>query len=198
MYSTFRNIQPKKHPGVWCEVIDMHQLHSYEISGTPFQMKTAVWWAWRNNTIDIRQWRHVVLMDKYRFLVDGRRQVRPLWDEYFRDNCIKSTVSVWGESVVIWGGIYYNGNSGRTDVRNHTPPSLSPCFGNLFIIQDDNIRPHRPRSITRYLDYPGLNTIDYISALSSQDVNNCIDSMVHRVVALIEAYGWANCFCCIV
>lgn len=114
MYSTFRNIQPKKHPGVWCEVIDMHQLHSYEISGTPFQMKTAVWWAWRNNTIDIRQWRHVVLMDKYRFLVDGRRQVRPLWDEYFRDNCIKSTVSVWGESVVIWGGIYYNGNSRRT------------------------------------------------------------------------------------
>ncbi len=101
-------------------------------------------------------WRSVLWTDESRFTIefaDGRVRVRRLPNERFAPCCTMERDRYGGGSVMVWGGIWYNGKSACVNVvgnmnslnyrDNIVLPHIVPIVHeNNLILQQDNARPH--------------------------------------------------------
>lgn len=106
-----------------------------------------------------RQWRNVLFTDESRFcLFNSDRRVR-VWrrqGQRYDRSCVQPVHAFNGGSVMVWGGIWYNG---RTELVIQPPPGVTAIryidevlrphilpvgrrIGRNFVFMHDNARPH--------------------------------------------------------
>ena len=128
---------------------------------------------------------NVMFSDESRFClrkVDGRLRVWRRPGERFADVCVQEVTAFGGGSVMIWAGITAtqrtpaviipgNLNSRRYIAEIVTPHviPMSQQYGNAFIFQDDNARPHRARIVDDHMAHLGINRMEWPAA--SPDLN---------------------------
>ena len=97
------------------------------------------------------------------------------------EDCTQGNVAHGGGSVHVWGGISHMGKPSlcvldlnvtgavyRRILEEHLVPHGRACYGNNWIMADDNARPHRARVVDAYLrmDWapyrPDMNSIERI------------------------------------
>lgn len=101
-------------------------------------------------------WKRVLWTDESRFALDfhdGRVRVRRLRSERFHPSCIAQHDRYGGGSIMIWGGIWYDGKTeavlvhgtlnGERYVNEIVIPHVVPCAAaHALVLQQDNARPH--------------------------------------------------------
>ena len=114
--------------------------------------------------------------------VDGRLRVWRRPGERFADVCVQEVTAFGGGSVMIWAGITAtqqtpaviipgNLNSRRYIAEIVTPHviPMSQQYGNAFIFQYENARPHRARIVDDHMAHHGINRMEWPAA--SPDLN---------------------------
>lgn len=122
---------------------------------------------------------HAILFtDESKFMLDfndGRRRVWRQRNERFQNCCVAEHDRFGGGSVMVWGGISYDGridlhvirNGSLTAVRyrdeilhQHVRP-YAGAIGPNFVLMDDNAPPHRGRIVQQYLETEGIERMDW-------------------------------------
>ena len=147
--------------------------------------------AQNHNGWQLDQWRTVLFTDKSRFNVctcDRRIRVwRRVGERYVDCNIVEHNRFA-GDSVMFWGGIYYDGRTElyRVDRESQTAlryrdelqdPIVRPFLGAMgddARLVQDNGRPHTAYVIQDYLEQELIKTIDWPAR--SPDLN-CIEHM---------------------
>lgn len=134
----------------------------------------------------VRNLRPVLFTDESRFCLDfndGRRRVWRQKNERFKNCCVAEHDRFGGGSIMVWGGISYDGctdlyvirNGSLTGVRYRDEilaPIVRPfagAIGDDFILMDDNARPHRSRLVNQYLEQETIERMDWPA--KSPDLN---------------------------
>ena len=138
-------------------------------------------WSRQHLLFTHRDWSGVLFTDKSRFHLDGsdgrNRVYRRVYERY-SDACVVQRACFGGGSVMVWGGIT---SHGRTQlvieaenltavrysyeiIRPHVLPFLQGQHG-VFILQQDNARPHVARVVTDFLGQQNVNTLPWPAVL---------------------------------
>lgn len=122
--------------------------------------------------------RSTLFTDESKFCVDfndGRRFVWRQKNERYRDCCIAEHDRWGGPSVLVWGGICYDGTTDlyvidngaltgvryRDEILDGIVRPFAGAVGDTFVLMDDNARPHRARVVTEYLDREGIQRMEW-------------------------------------
>lgn len=178
-----------------CEQTVRNRLHAANIRArrptvclplTPEHRRLRLAFAQEHRTVLMATLRSVVFTDKSKFCVDfhdGRRRVWRQKNERFRDCCILEHYRFGGPSVLIWGGIPYDGSTDlyiiqisvltgvhyRDEILYEFVRPYAGALGEDFVFMDDNVRPHWARVVTEYLESEGIERMDWPSR--SPDIN---------------------------
>ncbi len=142
--------------------------------------------AWANNHLGwhYRRWRTVMFSDESRFTLkfaDGRIRVWRLRGERFDCNNVMPMDRFGGGSIMVWGGIHYNGKTRLVIIRQTLNaqrycddvlrPIVLPFFGqhNNFQFQQDNALPHTARATMNLFQAHNVNVMQWPSR--SPDLN---------------------------
>lgn len=116
--------------------------------------------AHQYKTIGLPALRPILFTDESKFCVDfhdGRRRVWRQTNERYSDVCVAEHDRFGGGSVLVWGGISYDGATDLYTINNGSLTSVryrdeildgivrpfAGAVGPGFILMDDNARPHR-------------------------------------------------------
>uniref|UniRef100_A0A8C4DEX4 Tc1-like transposase DDE domain-containing protein n=1 Tax=Dicentrarchus labrax TaxID=13489 RepID=A0A8C4DEX4_DICLA len=129
--------------------------------------------------------RNMHLWDEQQFCLrqlDRRVKVWRRCGERYADCCTNRITSFGGGSVMVWGGISLTGKTrlvitgGNLNAERYGDEILQPVaipylhsLGPNSILQDDNVRPHRTGFIRDYLQYVGVERMEWPA--SSPDLN---------------------------
>ena len=133
--------------------------------------------ARRHANWGVRRIRPLLFTDESRFCLDfhdGRRRVWRQKKERFKNCCVAEHDRFGGGSVMVWGGISYDGSTDLYVIRNgsltgirYRDEILAPivrlyagAIGDDFILMDNNARPHRARIVNEYLQQETIERMD--------------------------------------
>lgn len=178
-----------------CEQTLRNRLHAANIHArrpavrpplTPEHRRLRLQFALEHQNIRLPRLRSVLFTDESKFCVDfndGRKRVWRQKNERFRDCCVKEHDRFGGPSVLVWGGVSYDGrtdlyiiqNGALTGVRyvneilNDYVRPYAGAVGPGFILMDDNARPHRALVARQYLEREDIERMDWPAR--SPDIN---------------------------
>jgi hypothetical protein len=106
---------------------------------------------------------------------DGRRRVWRQKNERFKDCCVVEHDRFGGGSIMVWGGISFDGSTDLYVIANGSltgmryrdeilDPIVRPyagAIGDGFMLMDDNARPHRARLVNDYLNSETIQRMDW-------------------------------------
>jgi transposase len=124
--------------------------------------------------------------DESRFCLDyhdGQRRVWRQKNERFKNCCVAEHDRFGGGSIMVWGGISYDGSTDLYVIRNgsltgirYRDEILAPivrlyagAIGDDLILMDDNARPHHARIVNEYLQQETIERMDWPA--KSPDLN---------------------------
>lgn len=127
---------------------------------------------------DEEQWKSVLFSDESRFLLnknDRRVLVMRRPGERFAPCTIREVDKFGGGSVMVWGGIQFNGRTELVLVRNGSltairyrdeiiVPHVQPFaenFGNGFIFMQDNAKPHTANIVTAVFREANIQCLEW-------------------------------------
>ena len=137
------------------------------------------------------QWRIVLFTDESRFSLERDNRHILIWREpgsRFCPSHIRERNAYRSGSVCLWGGISLSGRKDlhvfscgnenaqiyRDDILDAYVRPFAGAVGDAFVLQDDNVRPHRARIVDVYLEHetiqcmqwpaqsPDLNPIEHV------------------------------------
>lgn len=125
-----------------------------------------------------RDWQCVLFTDESRFCLDyhdGRRRVWRQSGERYVDCTVVEHDRYGGGSVMVWGGICYDGHTDLYVIRDGSltaqryrdeilHPIVRPFAGAMgpdFVLMDDNARPHRARIVQEYLQQETIERLEW-------------------------------------
>lgn len=127
--------------------------------------------------MSLQRLRPILFTDESRFCLDfhdGRRRVWRARGERFADPCVREHDRFGGGSVMVWGGISYDGTTElhvvegnmtgilyRDTVLDPIVRLFAGAVGENFVLMDDNARPHRARIVNEYLQEQGIERMDW-------------------------------------
>ena len=134
----------------------------------------------------LRDWMPVLFTDESRYCLDFTDRRAYVWrlpGERFHDSKMKEHDRYGGGSIMVWGGISRDGKTDLHVFQNGTLTGdryineildvyvkpYAGAVGENFILMDDNARPHRARSVERYLEHETIERLDWPSR--SPDAN---------------------------
>lgn len=131
------------------------------------------------------QWRNVLFSDETRFGLESDSRRERVWrgpGRLERLNFAREIVPYQGGTVMFWGGIMYGRRTplvliertmtGTIYAENIIEPIIQPLrteFGENFIFQDDNARPHRTQRVRNMLREGNIERLDWPA--NSPDMN---------------------------
>jgi len=128
--------------------------------------------------IPVEDLRPILFTDESRFCLDfhdGRRRVWRQKNERFKDCCVVEHDRFGGGSIMVWGGISFDGSTDLYVIANGSltgmryrdeilDPIVRPyagAIGDGFMLMDDNARPHRARLVNDYLNSETIQRMDW-------------------------------------
>ena len=134
-------------------------------------------WARRHGVRQLRHWRYTMFSDESRFnldFADGRKRVWRRCHERFLPCTVRQHDRYGGGSVMVWGGITYDG---RTDLLRVEGRLTGVCYsdevlrpivvpfqrrvGRNFEFQQDNARPHTARVSMDFLQHHNVTVLPW-------------------------------------
>ena len=178
-----------------CEQTVRNRLHAANIRArrpavrpplTPEHRRLRLTFSQDHRNIPLARLRSVLFTDESKFCVDfndGRRRVWRQKNERFRDCCIQEHDRFGGPSVLVWGGVSYDGSTDLYIIQNGALTGVryrdeildafvrpyAGAVGQDFVLVDDNARPHRARVVTEYLEREGIDRMNWPAR--SPDIN---------------------------
>ena len=142
--------------------------------------------------------RSVLFTDESKFCVDFSDDRIRVWrqkNERFRDCCILEHDRFGGPSVLVWGGISYDGSTDLYTIQNAALTGVRyrdeilhefvwPYAGAVvedFVLMDDNARPHRAHVVTEYLEREGIERMDWPARINP--IEHVWDILQRRISA---------------
>lgn len=142
-------------------------------------------WAQEHRDWLLPQWRNVLFSDESRFGLQSDSRRERVWRSPGRQERLtfaREVVPYQGGSVMFWGGIMYGRRTpliliqrtmtGTIYVENIIEPIIQPLrneFGENFIFQDDNARPHRTQRVEIMLQEGNIQRMNWPA--NSPDMN---------------------------
>lgn len=121
--------------------------------------------------------RPILFTDESRFCLDfhdGRRRVWRARGERFMDEFVTQHDRFGGGSLMVWGGISYDGTTElylvqwtltgvryKHEVLHPIVRSFASAIGEDLVLMDDNTRPHRARAVTAFLEQECIQCMDW-------------------------------------
>ncbi|GFS68477.1 transposable element Tcb2 transposase [Trichonephila clavipes] len=142
------------------------------------QRRNRLCWAREHVSWTQQQWASVLFTDESRFTMESDSGRLLIWREqrtrYHQSNTVERH-SYRGGGILVWAGISLGGHTdlhvfhgGTVTGLRYRDETLDPyvrpyaaAIGNDFILMDDNARPHRARIVEEYLEYHGLERMEW-------------------------------------
>ena len=133
--------------------------------------------ARRHANLSVRRIRPVLFTDESRYCLDfhdGQKRVSRQKNERFKNCCVAEHDRLGGGSVMVWGGISYDGSTDlyvirhgsliairyRDEIRDPIVRLYAGTIADGFIMMDDNARPHRARIVNEYFQQETIEHMD--------------------------------------
>ena len=114
-------------------------------------------------------------------------------NERFRDSCILEHDRFGGPSVLVWGGISYDGSTDlyiiqndaltgdryRDEILHEFVRPYAGAVGEDFVLMDDNARPHRAHVVTEYLEREGIERMDWPARSADNNPIEIVYDILH-------------------
>ena len=172
-----------------CEQTVRSRLHAANIRArrpavcpplTPEHRRRRLAFSQDHRNIPLARLRSILFTDESKFCVDfndGRRCVWRQKNERFWDCCIQEHDRFGDPSVLVLGGISYDGSTDlyiiqngaltgercRDEIMDAIVRPYASAVGQEFVLMGDNARPHGARVVTEYLECKEIDRMNWLA-----------------------------------